>query len=42
MIKKFLFNEFGVCTNPDRTEIGSEIPHIEISTAYVRDIHASR
>ena len=27
MIKKFLFNEFGVCTNPDK---------IEISTAYVR------
>lgn len=22
MIKKFLFNEFGVCTNPDKTEIG--------------------
>ena len=36
MIKKFLFNEFGVCTNPDKTEIGSGIPHIEISTAYVR------
>lgn len=36
MIKKFLFNEFGVCKNPDKTEIGSGIPHIEISTAYVR------
>ena len=36
MIKKFLFNGFGVCKNPDRTETGSGIPHIEISTAYVR------
>ena len=36
MIKKFPFNESGVCTNPDKTEIGRGIPHTEISAAYVR------